>query len=64
MTAATSGPSRLEGKSALSVLADFFPATLRETACDISMQVTELDRASFARTRSGDQTPTQERKQS
>ncbi|WP_405551827.1 5-carboxymethyl-2-hydroxymuconate Delta-isomerase [Streptomyces sp. NBC_01171] len=51
-------------EAALAVLTEFFPATLRETACDISVQVTELDRASFARMRSGDQTPTQERKQS
>lgn len=41
-------------KAALAVLADAFEATLRETACDISVQITELDRPSFARTRSTD----------
>ncbi|WP_309056293.1 5-carboxymethyl-2-hydroxymuconate Delta-isomerase [Streptomyces sp.] len=41
-------------RAALDVLARAFPATLRETACDISVQITELDRPSFARTRSGD----------
>ncbi|MFJ4601538.1 5-carboxymethyl-2-hydroxymuconate Delta-isomerase [Streptomyces griseoluteus] len=51
-------------EAALAVLTGFFPATLRETACDISVQVTELDRAIYARTRSGDQTNSQERKQS
>ena len=39
-------------EAALAVLADAFGATLRETACDISVQITELDRPSFARTRS------------
>lgn len=41
-------------EAALTVLADAFEATLRETACDISVQITELDRPSFARTRSED----------
>ncbi|CAL9394919.1 5-carboxymethyl-2-hydroxymuconate Delta-isomerase [Streptomyces sp. enrichment culture] len=41
-------------QAALAVLAEAFAATLRETACDISVQVTELDRPTFARTRSED----------
>ncbi|ORT54261.1 hypothetical protein [Streptomyces sp. CB03238] len=41
-------------RTALAVLADAFPRTLRETACDISVQVTELDRTAYARTRSDD----------
>ena len=39
---------------ALKVLARAFPLTLAETACDISVQITELDRPSFARLRSPD----------
>lgn len=41
-------------EKALAVLARAFERTLRETACDISVQITELDRPSFARTRSTD----------
>jgi 5-carboxymethyl-2-hydroxymuconate isomerase len=41
-------------EQALAVLARAFERTLRETACDISVQITELDRPSFARTRSTD----------
>ncbi|MFF9485497.1 5-carboxymethyl-2-hydroxymuconate Delta-isomerase [Streptomyces sp. NPDC014676] len=41
-------------EAALAVLADAFEAALRETACDISVQITELDRPSYARTRSED----------
>ncbi|CAL9632285.1 5-carboxymethyl-2-hydroxymuconate Delta-isomerase [Streptomyces sp. NPDC057375] len=41
-------------EAALAVLAEAFATTLRETACDISVQVTELDRPTFARTRSED----------
>jgi 5-carboxymethyl-2-hydroxymuconate isomerase len=40
--------------AALAVLTDIFETTLRETACDISVQITELDRPSYARTRSAD----------
>lgn len=39
-------------EAALAVLHGAFEATLRETACDISVQITELDRPSFARARS------------
>lgn len=42
------------GQAALGVLAEAFPRTLRETACDISVQITELDRSAYARTRSED----------
>ncbi|MGW2649134.1 5-carboxymethyl-2-hydroxymuconate Delta-isomerase [Streptomyces sp. NPDC001393] len=41
-------------EAALAVLAEAFATSLRETACDISVQVTELDRPTFARTRSED----------
>ncbi len=42
-------------EAALTVLADAFEATLRrKTACDISVQITELDRPKLARTRSAD----------
>ncbi|MDT6982790.1 5-carboxymethyl-2-hydroxymuconate Delta-isomerase [Streptomyces lusitanus] len=39
-------------EAALAVLAAAFEATLRETDCDLSVQITELDRPSYARTRS------------
>lgn len=42
-------------QAALAMLAGVFETTLRETACDISVQITELDRPGFARTRSTDQ---------
>ncbi|MEU6896032.1 hypothetical protein ABZ934_30635 [Streptomyces sp. NPDC046557] len=42
-------------ETALAVLTRAFARTLRETSCDISVQITELDRASYARTRSGEQ---------
>ncbi|WP_052442515.1 5-carboxymethyl-2-hydroxymuconate Delta-isomerase [Streptacidiphilus neutrinimicus] len=48
-------------EAALRVLADAFPGTLRETACDISVQVTLLDRPSYARTRSQESTQQAER---
>ncbi|MFE9427484.1 5-carboxymethyl-2-hydroxymuconate Delta-isomerase [Kitasatospora sp. NPDC006697] len=44
--------------AALAVLTEAFPDTLRETACDISVQITELDRPSYARLRSVDTTTT------
>lgn len=43
--------------AALAVLASAFEHTLHETACDISVQITELDRDAFARTRSADTHP-------
>lgn len=40
--------------AALAVLTRAFARTLSETDCDVSVQITELDRASYARARSGD----------
>ncbi|MBT2527848.1 5-carboxymethyl-2-hydroxymuconate Delta-isomerase [Streptomyces sp. ISL-99] len=42
-------------QAALAVVSRAFAETLRETACDVSVQITELDRPSFSRTRSEDQ---------
>lgn len=39
-------------EAALALLARAFKMTLRETACDISVQITALDRADYSRTRS------------
>ena len=44
-------------RTALAVLTRTFQATLRETACDISVQITELDRQSYSRRRSEDCDP-------
>ncbi|TQF02605.1 5-carboxymethyl-2-hydroxymuconate Delta-isomerase [Kitasatospora acidiphila] len=41
-------------EAALAVLIEAFATTLRETACDISVQITDLDRTSYARSRSAD----------
>ncbi|MFJ9641558.1 5-carboxymethyl-2-hydroxymuconate Delta-isomerase [Streptomyces sp. NPDC004244] len=41
-------------EAALAVLTSAFARTLRETACDLSVQITELERASYARVRSED----------
>lgn len=45
-------------KSALAILATEFQGTLRQTACDISVQITELDRPSYSRTRSEEHSAT------
>ncbi|MCX5589162.1 5-carboxymethyl-2-hydroxymuconate Delta-isomerase [Streptomyces erythrochromogenes] len=39
-------------EAALAVLTRAFARTMSETTCDVSVQVTELDRASYARARS------------
>lgn len=39
-------------RAALRVLTEHFQRTMDEVACDISVQITELDRKSFARARS------------
>ncbi|WP_176709980.1 5-carboxymethyl-2-hydroxymuconate Delta-isomerase [Streptomyces sp. Wb2n-11] len=39
-------------EAALAVLTRAFAQTMSETSCDVSVQVTELDRASYARARS------------
>ncbi|MEU7298585.1 5-carboxymethyl-2-hydroxymuconate Delta-isomerase [Streptomyces exfoliatus] len=39
-------------EAALAVLTRAFARTMSETSCDVSVQVTELDRASYARARS------------
>ncbi|WNI16062.1 5-carboxymethyl-2-hydroxymuconate Delta-isomerase [Actinacidiphila sp. ITFR-21] len=41
-------------QAALDVLVRAFSRTMAETACDISVQITELDRVSYARARSQD----------
>ncbi|MBT2406184.1 MULTISPECIES: 5-carboxymethyl-2-hydroxymuconate Delta-isomerase [unclassified Streptomyces] len=41
-------------EAALAVLREHFRRTLAETDCDVSVQITELDRPSYARTRSTD----------
>ncbi|MGC0313679.1 5-carboxymethyl-2-hydroxymuconate Delta-isomerase [Kitasatospora acidiphila] len=41
-------------EAALAVLIEVFATSLRETACDISVQITDLDRTSYARSRSAD----------
>ncbi|MFI9630541.1 5-carboxymethyl-2-hydroxymuconate Delta-isomerase [Streptomyces sp. NPDC052042] len=41
-------------EAALAVLTRAFARTMSETGCDVSVQVTELDRASYARARSRD----------
>ncbi|MEV6954426.1 5-carboxymethyl-2-hydroxymuconate Delta-isomerase [Streptomyces sp. NPDC051183] len=41
-------------ETALAVLREHFRRALAETDCDVSVQITELDRPSYARTRSAD----------
>ncbi|WP_424888205.1 5-carboxymethyl-2-hydroxymuconate Delta-isomerase [Streptomyces sp. XH2] len=45
---------RLISQEALRVLGRHFRRTMAETSCDISVQITELNRESYSRTRSED----------
>ncbi|PSJ25530.1 hypothetical protein B7P34_27675 [Streptosporangium nondiastaticum] len=53
----TADTKRLISQEALRVLGRHFRRTMTETSCDISVQITELNRESYSRTRSEDLAP-------